>query len=144
MSYCGVHLLLARTGILTVALLAGDIGQSGLVPGREQMNSSMDMIIFTRGHNLRIRAKRGAPLPTRYGDFIPLGRPAGGGRGSPKKFPEKFSDNGVRDKHHRVSDVSVTSFSYILSRSGTCVPRNTCASLHPRCYASPHRHFDAR
>ena len=28
-------ILLARTGILTVALLAGDIGQSGLVPGRE-------------------------------------------------------------------------------------------------------------
>ena len=46
------------------------------------------------------------------------GRPGGVG-GSPKKFPEKFSDNGVRDKHHRVSDVSVTSFSYILSRSGT-------------------------
>ena len=59
---------------------------------------------------LRFRAKRGGPLPTRYGDFTPLGRPAGGGRGSPKKFPEKFSENGVRDKHHRVSDVSVTSF----------------------------------
>ena len=31
-------MLLARTGTLTVALLAGDIGQSGLVPGREQVN----------------------------------------------------------------------------------------------------------
>ena len=31
-------MLLARTGILTVALLAGDIGQSGLVPGRELAN----------------------------------------------------------------------------------------------------------
>ena len=40
------------------------------------------------------------------------GRPGGVG-GSPKKFPEKFSDNGVRDKHHRVSDVSGTSFCYI-------------------------------
>ena len=30
-----VLFLLARTGILTVALLAGDIGQSGLVPGQE-------------------------------------------------------------------------------------------------------------
>ena len=29
-------MLLARTGTLTVALLAGDIGQSGLVPGQEQ------------------------------------------------------------------------------------------------------------
>ena len=27
--------LLDRTGIVTVAMLAGDIGQSGLVPGRE-------------------------------------------------------------------------------------------------------------
>ena len=37
------------------------------------------------------------------------GRPGGVG-GSPKKFPEKFSENGVGNKHHRVSDVSVTSF----------------------------------
>ena len=40
------------------------------------------------------------------------GRPGGVG-GSPKKFPEKFSENGVRDKHHRVSDVSVNIFLYI-------------------------------
>ena len=31
-------LLLDRTGTLTVALLAGDIGQSGLVPGQETQN----------------------------------------------------------------------------------------------------------
>ena len=34
-------MLLARTGILTVALLAGDIGQSGLVPGQEKVNHVM-------------------------------------------------------------------------------------------------------
>ena len=139
-------MLLARTGTLTVALLAGDIGQSGLVPGREKDNISCVKMVGGFMLILLIRAKRGGPLPTRYGDFTPLGRPAGrgGGEGVRKSFPEKFSENGVRDKHHRVSDVSGTSFSYILSRSGTCVPRNTCASLHPRCYASPHRHFDAR
>ena len=107
------------------------------------MNAIMFDIIDNAGPQL------GPNVPARYlrGMAIspPLGRPAGGGRGSPKKFPEKFSENGVRDKHHRVSDVSVTSFWITsLSRSGTCVPRNTCASLHPRCYASPHRHLDAR
>ena len=38
---CRVLFLLARTGTLTVALLAGDIGQSGLVPGQEKENLSV-------------------------------------------------------------------------------------------------------
>ncbi len=33
----GKGFLLDRTGILTVALLAGDIGQSGLGPGQENV-----------------------------------------------------------------------------------------------------------
>ena len=75
-------------------MLAGDIGQSGLVPGREQIEESAIVLCYIIRHSSGFRAKRGAPLPTRYGDFIPLGRPAGGGRGSPKKFPEKFPDMG--------------------------------------------------
>ena len=74
----------------------------------------------------------GSPLPTRYGDFIPLGRPAGGGRGSPKKFPEKFSENGVRDKHHRVSDVSVTSFWITSRRVAVHVFPGTRAQVYTR------------
>ena len=42
-----VLVLLDRTGTLTVALLAGDIGQSGLVPGREtRTNVEYDMIVI--------------------------------------------------------------------------------------------------
>ena len=87
--------LLARTGTLTVALLAGDIGQSGLVPGRE----TMFLICKEKGKqgsvHSQFRAKRGAPLPTRYGDFIPLGRPAGGGSGGLRKsFRKSFPKMG--------------------------------------------------
>ena len=106
-------MLLARTGTLTVALLAGDIGQSGLVPGRETMFLICKERRKQGSVHSQFRAKRGAPLPTRYGDFIPLGRPAGGGRGVSEKVFRKVSGYGVRDKHHRVSDVSGTSFCYI-------------------------------
>ena len=85
----GLLLLLARTGILTVALLAGDIGQSGLVPGQEQVKLPGKNITYKRMTYLWLRAKRGCPLPTRYGDFIPLGRPAGGGRGVSEKVSGK-------------------------------------------------------
>ena len=82
-------MLLARTGTLTVALLAGDIGQSGLVPGQEPEIQCGDLLFVGEGLQFWIRAKRGAPLPTRYGDFIPLGRPAGGGRGVSEKVSGK-------------------------------------------------------
>ena len=37
-----------------------------------------------------------APLPTRYGDFTPLGRPAGrGGEGVSEKFSGKVFPKGV-------------------------------------------------
>jgi len=82
-------MLLARTGTLTVALLAGDIGQSGLVPGRENEFSLKRQNYETKILYSGFRAKRGGPLPTRYGDFIPLGRPAGGGRGVSEKVSGK-------------------------------------------------------
>ena len=82
-------LLLARTGILTVALLAGDIGQSGLVPGRETRAIWVKCDMSINDKRVLSWAKRGAPLPTRYGDFIPLGRPAGGGRGVSEKVSGK-------------------------------------------------------
>ena len=59
------------------------------------------------------------------------GRPGGVG-GSPKKFPEKFSDNGVRDKHHRVSDVSVTSFWITSRRVAVHVVPGTRAQVYTR------------
>jgi hypothetical protein len=59
------------------------------------------------------------------------GRPGGVG-GSPKKFPEKFSDNGVRDKHHRVSDVSVTSFWITSRRVAVHVFPGTRAQVYTR------------
>ena len=58
-------------------------------------------------------------------------RPGGVG-GSPKKFPEKFSDNGVRDKHHRVSDVSVTSFWITSRRVAVHVFPGTRAQVYTR------------
>ena len=88
-------ILLARTGILTVALLAGDIGQSGLVPGREILMDTMKRLNMIRLEYLRLRAKRGGPLPTRYGDFTPLGRPAGGGGGVSGKVFRKSLPKGV-------------------------------------------------
>ena len=84
-----LHLLLARTGTLTVALLAGDIGQSGLVPGRELLDTMWKLLLFNNANIVQLWAKRGAPLPTRFGDFIPLGRPAGGGRGVSEKVSGK-------------------------------------------------------
>ena len=83
------YFLLARTGTLTVALLAGDIGQSGLVPGQELMLILENVNVIIYAQRGQIQAKRGAPLPTRYGDFIPLGRPAGGGRGVSEKVSGK-------------------------------------------------------
>ena len=87
-------IVLARTCTESVPVLAGDIGQSGLVPGRETKEEYIKKCKILKVVYSGFRAKRGAPLPTRYGDFIPLGRPAGGGRGSPKKFSEKFPDMG--------------------------------------------------
>ena len=82
-------MLLDRTGTLTVALLAGDIGQSGLVPGQEPEHNLFYQSKINDVLYLTFRAKRGDPLPTRYGDFIPLGRPAGGGRGVSEKVSGK-------------------------------------------------------
>ena len=79
------YLVLARTCTESVPVLAGDIGQSGLVPGRETNKTHENVHLLKNGQRGAIQAKRGAPLPTRYGDFIPLGRPAGGGRGVSEK-----------------------------------------------------------
>ena len=76
-------------------MLAGDIGQSGLVPGRELFDKSANSINVSVLVGAQIQAKRGAPLPTRYGDFIPLGRPAGGGSGGLRKsFRKSFPKMG--------------------------------------------------
>src|ERR1035438_861253 len=72
----------------------------------------------------------------------PAGRPIGGIGGT--IFRKSFVINITYV--HCVHNVVLTSCLH-LSRSGTlsccCATENSCASLHPRCYASPHRHFDA-
>ena len=75
------HLLLDRTGIVTVAMLAGDIGQSGLVPGRAPVHSISTF--YVPGNIVVTNPPPWAPIwgGVKSPEISPLGRPAGGGIG---------------------------------------------------------------
>ena len=76
-----VYILLDRTGIVTVAMLAGDIGQSGLVPGRAPVHSISTF--YVPGNIVVTNPPPWAPLEggVKSPEISPLGRPAGGGIG---------------------------------------------------------------
>ena len=80
------------TGTPIVTLLAGDIGQSGLVPGRAPVHSDPDFSM-SPGDIVAIRPPAGAPIGGgQYPEIPPLGLPAGGDGlwGSPKIFFRNF------------------------------------------------------
>ena len=80
--------VLARTCIVTVAMLAGDIGQSGLVPGRAPVHSISTF--YVPGNIVVTNPPPWAPIGggVKSPEISPLGRPAGGDElwGFPKNF----------------------------------------------------------
>ena len=85
------HRLLDRTCIATVAMLAGDIGQSGLVPGRAPVHSDPDFSMSLATSLSQIPLP-GAPIgggsKSRNNPPRPAGRAGPRGGGSPKFFSE--------------------------------------------------------
>ena len=91
---------------MTVALLAGDIGQSGLVPGRAPVHSISTF--YVPGNIVVTNPPPGAPIGggSKSPEIIPLGRPAGGGRGGvSEKVFRKFLFRDFRHCLHNVVNI---------------------------------------